>query len=350
MPEKIMGKSAINFAHSEALEEHRLGSAHIASWRDNGFALVHDLLPDTLLQSLKEDALGFYPAPGTEAATHFNNFGSGQKFVFPAESAACNAVTLHPLLLQAVADLLGVSTLELRLTQSDLWPKYGNGDSDDALDNTDQRIHCDYPNHSLVHPPAWENPEAVEIIIYLNDYDECEGATAVVPRTGPDDPAYPWPIIQTPGVAGLDYVNDRDKAEAYMAEHNPDAASFRQQHLYARELVARYQFGSVLFYRHDTWHRGRPVKAQALRLVHNLTFTQVGCDWLNMLHPGWSWSMYRRDKLMEKLVAEATVEQRSVLGFPPPGHNYWTPETLLAVEARYHAFGIDMSPYRAALS
>ena len=70
MPEKIMGKSATNFAHSEALEEHRLGRAHIASWRDNGFALVHDLLPDTLLQSLKEDALGFYPAPGTEAATH----------------------------------------------------------------------------------------------------------------------------------------------------------------------------------------------------------------------------------------------------------------------------------------
>ena len=80
-----------------------------------------------------------------------------------------------------------------------------------------------------------ENPEAVEIIIYLNDYDECEGATAVVPRQG-DDPAYPWPIIQTPGVAGLDYVNDRDKAEAYMAQHNPDAANFRQQHLYAREV------------------------------------------------------------------------------------------------------------------
>ena len=27
--------------------------------------------------------------------------------------------------------------------------------------------------------------------------------------------------------------------------------------------------------------------------------------------------MYRRDKLMEKLVAEATVEQRGVLGFHP---------------------------------
>ena len=49
--------------------------------------------------------------------------------------------------------------------------------------------------------------------------------------------------------------------------------------------------------------------------------------------------MYRRDKLMEKLVAEATVEQRSVLGFPPQEHNYWTrkhcllwrPDTMLLV-------------------
>ena len=97
MPEKIMGKSAINFAHSEALEERRLGSAHIANWRDNGFALVHDLLPDTLLQRLKEDALGFYPAPGTEAATHFNNCNSQHSLRhLPTLSLAPHTNTQHP--------------------------------------------------------------------------------------------------------------------------------------------------------------------------------------------------------------------------------------------------------------
>lgn len=60
--------------------------------------------------------------------------------------------------------------------------------------------------------------------------------------------------------------------------------------------------------------------------------------------------MYRKDKLMEKLVAQATVEQRGVLGFPPPGHEYWTAQTVAAVEARYQAFGIDMTPYRSALT
>ena len=172
-------------------------------------------------------------------------------------------------------------------------------------------MHCDYPNHSLVHPPEWDSPEAVEMIVYLNDYDECEGATAVVPRHGPDDPAYPWPITQTPGVGDLDYVNDRLQAEVYMAEQDPKAAAFRAEHLYPREEVARYRFGSVLLYRHDTWHRGRPVKPGTLRLVQNLTFTKSGREWLGPLHPGWSWSMYRRDKLMEKLIAQATVAQRT---------------------------------------
>ena len=121
-------------------------------------------------------------------------------------------------------------------------------------------------------------------------------------------------------MAGLDYVNDRSKAEAYMAErYNPEAAAFRQEQLYAREVVAGFQFGSVLFYRHDTWHRGRPVKPGTRRLVQNLTFTKAGCDWLNVLHPGWSWSMYRRDKLMEKLIAEASVEQRAIFGFSAAG-------------------------------
>lgn len=344
-----MEKPTVRYIQSERLMDSRLDDEHIRSWRNKGFALVHDLLPHPLLAALKQDALAFYPEPNTTASEGYNDFSSGQSFVFPSRSTAFNAISLHPALLQAVADLLDVSVLELRLTQSDLWPKYGSDSAPNAGDNTDQRMHCDYPNHSLVHPPEWDSPEAVEMIVYLNDYDECEGATAVVPRHGPDDPAYPWPITQTPGVGDLDYVNDRLQAEVYMAEQDPKAAAFRAKHLYPREEVARYRFGSVLLYRHDTWHRGRPVKPGTLRLVQNLTFTKSGREWLGPLHPGWSWSMYRRDKLMEKLIAQATVAQRTVLGFPPPGHEYWSSNTLAAVEARYRVFGIDMTAYRNAL-
>ena len=36
-----------------------------------------------------------------------------------------------------------------------------------------------------------------------------------------------------------------------------------------------------------------------------------------------------------------------LLGFPKPGHPYWTPETIAGVAARYP--GLDMEPWRSAL-
>ena len=326
-----------------------LAAHHVESWRTRGFAFVAAFLPGDLLTAARDDALSQFPAPGSDAAAAITQFGSGQRFVFPAASDAFNRLTLHPDLSRAVAELLGVPARSLRLTQSDLWPKYGRSPSGRGLDNADQRIHCDYPNHTLTHPPPWDAPEAVEIIIYLSDHDDCAGATAVVPRDGDADPAYAWPIDRTPGVAGFDYVNDRASAERYLRERAPEVAGFREAHLYARERQARYRFGSVLFYRHDTWHRGTEVRNGALRIVHNLTFRNADSEWIGVIHPGWAWSMYGRGQTMEKLIAQATVQQRCLLGFPEPGHAYWTQATVDAVDARYAAHDIDMTPYREAL-
>ena len=175
-------------AASEPAEHGRLSTAQIARWREQGYCLVHDLLPDALLRSVQQDAHASFPAPGSDAAADMKRFGSSQRFVFPAESEAANAVTLHAALLEAVADLLDVSVAEIRLTQSDVWPKYGRAaTSANNYDNADQRIHCDYPNHMLTHPPRWAEPGAVEIIIYLSDLETCGGSTAVVPRQGPND-------------------------------------------------------------------------------------------------------------------------------------------------------------------
>ena len=338
------------WVESEPAQDHQLTAQQIARWRNEGYALIHNLLPEQLLRAAVNDALEFFPAPNTDAARKLKDFGSQQRFVFPSVSHACNEITLHPHLLRAVAQLLGNTPHNLRLTQSDLWPKYGREPSTTDYDNADQRIHCDYPNHMLTHPPPWDQPEAVELIIYLNDFDQAHGATAVVPRQGEDDPAYTWPIVQTPGVGALKCVNDKTRAEQYLADADPEAAKFRADTLYAREAQARYQFGSVLLYRHDTWHRGTPVKTGALRLVHNMTFRKASAEWINVLHPGWSWSMYRPDQFMEKLVAEASPEQRSVMGFPAPGNDYWNEQTISAVQARYAPWGIDMTPYWEGIS
>jgi hypothetical protein len=259
-------------------------------------------------------------------------------------------VTLHPRLLRAVAQLLGNACTDLRLTQSDLWPKYGrSGRSGGDFDNADQRIHTDYPNHTLTHPPPWDEPEAVELILYLSAVEECEGATALVPRQGEDDPAYGWPISNMPGVGNLEWINDRSAAESALRNHAPEVARFRDTHLYPREVRARFRIGSVLFYRHDTWHRGTPLRPGSRRLAQNMTFRKAESEWISVLQRGWAWAMYRRSGVMETLLANASVDQRCVLGFPKPGHSYWTRRTLAAVAARFGPLGMDLEPYARAL-
>lgn len=166
---------------------------------------------------------------------------------------------LNMRLLRAVQQLLGTDEYGLRLTQCDLWGKRGSTETSFSMYcNSDQRMHCDYPNHTLVVPPLWERPELVSIIIYYDDSTAVGGETRVVPREGPDDPAYGGlhHLLLTPGARGdMLWVNDRTHAEQYLEEGFPEVHRFRAQHLYPRERRVGFEIGSVLFYRHDIWHR-----------------------------------------------------------------------------------------------
>ena len=325
-----------------------LTETQVNRWRTEGYALVDGILETGLVDRLRAEAAARFPRPGSPEAEAVNDFGSA--LTFPADLPAFNQVTLHRRLLTAVAQLLDVAMTDLRLTQSDLWPKYGRrGRTGGVNDNQDQRIHIDYPNHTLVHPPPWDRPEAVELILYLSDQRDTGGGTAVVPRQGPDDPAYRWPIVDSPGIGDLRWVNDRRSAEDYLAEVRPEIADWRDD-LYRRECHTTFTPGTVLLYRHDTWHRGTPLAPGAFRLAHNMTFRLAHAEWISTLHRGWSWRMYRPDQLMERLIAEADLDQRAVLGFPQPGSRYWCNETVEAVAARYGPLGMDVSPYREGLS
>jgi hypothetical protein len=325
-----------------------LTAAQQSSWREAGFALVDDLLPRDRLEEAKAVGEETFPLLTREEREKVTDFGSRGSLEFPTGRPAVDSITLHPRILGAVSELLAVPVREIRLTQSDLWPKFGRtARAGGAYDNTDQRIHVDYPNHTLTHPPRWETPEAVEIILYFDAVEQCGGATALVPREGPDDPAYAWPMVNTPGVGAIEWVNDREEAEKHLARVAPDAQRFRAENLYPRERRARFAPGTALFYRHDTWHRGTPLVPGKRRLVHNLTFRKAGSEWISVLHEGWAWKMYRRGMGLERLIAQASVDQRCVLGFPAPGHPYWTPETVEAVRARYGPLGMDLAPYAA---
>jgi hypothetical protein len=48
-----------------------------------------------------------------------------------------------------------------------------------------------------------------------------------------------------------------------------------------------------------------------------------------------------------RFVAEAGPRQLEVLGFPRPGHSYWTADTLAGVGRRYP--GLDLTPWAEAM-
>ena len=334
-----------------------LSHDQIQQWRSAGFTLVSGLLDPQLVAAVTSQADAHYPEPNSTQATAFTDFGSAGALTFPTQQPALNQLTLAPALLNGVAQLLDIPVPELRLTQSDLWPKYGrtqgsnaaahHNQQDSQQDNQDQRIHVDYPNHTLAHPSPWHRPDAVEMIVYYSDHADTGGATAVVPRQGPDDPAYRWPIVDSPGIGDLNYINNRDAAEQYFAQQRPALTEWRKQ-LYARECYTAFKPGDVLLYRHDTWHRGTPMLASSRRLVHNLTYRKAAAEWYSTLHIGWAWSAYRNSKFLERLIAQCTLDQRAVLGFPQPNSEYWCAETIAAVGARYAPFGMDMKPYLRA--
>ena len=83
--------------------------------------------------------------------------------------------------------------------------------------------------------------------------------------------------------------------------------------------------------------------------ARNKGMDMASSEWISVLQPGWAWAAYRPSRMMERLIATASVDQRCVLGFPAPGHDYWTSETIEAVKARYGSLGFDASPYREGL-
>eukprot|EP01117_Protostelium_nocturnum_P009872 TRINITY_DN3519_c0_g2_i2.p1 TRINITY_DN3519_c0_g2~~TRINITY_DN3519_c0_g2_i2.p1 ORF type:complete len:343 (-),score=85.20 TRINITY_DN3519_c0_g2_i2:29-1057(-) len=312
-------------------------------WREEGYSLATGIIEADLVNSVANEV--------KKLAPNKDDFGG---LLYPVRDApALNSLVLHPVLLQTVSELLGTS--DIRLTQADAWSKTGQecrhslkGTSDTLYSNQDQRIHIDAHNHTFVVPPDWNSPVSVAMIVYLSDF--VGGGTGVVPREGDSDEAYqPGVNLMTPGGAvQYPWINDRHSAEEWMRSHDPNAAAMREK-LYRREKVVKYDKGTVLFYRHDIWHRGRPVNPGATRIVLNLSFKRADCDFWPSWNQGWPQSNYDSTQFMERIIANSSVEQRNALGFPKPGHSYWNESTLKLVEARYKLFGFDISPYRNAI-
>jgi hypothetical protein len=322
-----------------------LSNTQVNQWQQQGFLLLNNVFTDDDITAATSDIMKLQMEK-----KNCDDFEVGDGMTFPTGLRSLDSLTLDPNLIGAVKQVL--NSPEIRMSQAETWKKVAYKETtpcstiDRTFSNQDQRMHMDFPNHTLLHPPQWDSPEAVAVIIYLSDSSECGGPTSVVPKLPPPavDELYQWPYSHMPGFGRIPWRNDRSAVESFLREEFPEVAAFRQK-LYARETSITYRPGTVLLYRHDLWHRGTPLLPGATRYVQNLVFKKPNCDWLNNWNKGTAYHMYRRDQYVEKLIARISVEQRNCLGIPLPGHAYWTPATLMATKQRYGDFGIDMTPY-----
>ena len=94
--------------------------------------------PADRIESLIESAKSVFPEAGSEAARSVRILAvAADSFSLSRRCFQC--ANTGPCACGAVAQLLDVSPSALRLTQSDLWPKYGHA-SRHRQDNQDQRI------------------------------------------------------------------------------------------------------------------------------------------------------------------------------------------------------------------
>jgi hypothetical protein len=111
-----------------------------------------------------------------------------------------------------------------------------------------------------------------------------------------------------------------------------------------RETPLVVERGTALFYNLNTTHRGtRMTRPGARRFVSWFLYRPSSAPWSGQM---WYANLAERPGMVQFL-EQASPRERGLLGVPPPGHPYWTEDTMARVQARYP--GWDMAPYRQTL-
>jgi len=290
-------------------------------WRQQGYTLSKHVVLDT--SKAVTDLNKHY-----KTQLYDSDFGNDPDLMFPSKYKSLNMISLNKEILSCAQQLLNGP---VRLIQSVAWAKTCRGE------NNDQRHHMDYGNNTFVHPPSWNNPNAVACIVYLSSTKKCGGTTAIVPRIDNNDKWYKPPYIKMPGQNGLTFINDKDQAEYMLFNKGIDRSE-----LYNRELLMDFDVGDILWYRHDVWHRGTPIKKGRVRYVINLAFAKPNSPLLT-----WNAGFTRKRYYgwMEKYISTMNNYQLFAIGFPHPLDPYWTNETIEWTRNRYESYGFDLNKY-----
>ena len=298
-----------------------LGEAAQA-WRDDGFVILPGFIPlEELepaageLELLFPSAEGFHDATDPRRERFIGSQFAGIDY-FPFASTEISLLAVNHRILTLAETLLEDEGVQI--SGAEAWAKYG-GASD-----YEQDLHRDYPGHTLLVPSTAPAFRQLEMFVYLADVPNESGPAHLVSRKHTADlPAVPHRYLR-PGRESTSRVQD--------ASGSP--------HLYAAEVSAAGPAGTVVAFEIGTVHRGTAMTAQrGARYTMHLNFRPSGVHWGQ--RRGWAYAA-GRDNWAE-FIERATPRQLLTFGFPPPGHPYWTPETLAGTALRYP--GLDLTPW-----
>ncbi len=284
----------------------RVPDSALDALRETGFVRVPEFIPADALAAARAALWTVFPTPEAYFADPAAQARMGKSQfagikLFPYNNPALDALPVLPDLVDAAERFLGGPDIDLY--KIELWAKYA------GATDYDQPHHRDYGNHTLVVPHP-DRPQLTTIML-LSDVDEGCAPTCAVPlQQSAHLPTTPQ--ILAPGA---------------LTEH---------------EVALTGPAGTLILYRTDVFHRGSNFTApDASRFIIMTDFKRRGWAWTGKM----AWPDQAMRAGWSTALAAMSVRQRDLFGFPPPGSEYWTPETLAGVQARYPA--MDMTPYAA---
>ena len=296
---------------------------HIEHYKTHGYAVVENFLKKEELEAIRNELKDIMPGwvefcdnPKNSKPEGWNQdayFDDSSSTKFPFSGQALNAVTAHPEFRKFAKMMAGGN--DVRCEESSLSLKCKGHPRDE-----DQPMHCDFGNHTLAYPPDDPAYWQTTFVLFYTDVSLDHAPTAICPKDHYSD----------------NFILSRVCSRTDRPE------------LYANEIKATLSAGSVLMYSHRIYHRGTRFQKDVGRIGHWVSYSPSAWQWLGTDGLSKYGGNLRGTEILRPWVESATAEQRTAMGFPPPGHPYWTKETIAGVSARYP--GMDMSPYEREIS
>ncbi len=293
-----------------------IGREQRRQWEVDGWCLLESVVPPELLAGAQRAVRKLFPTPEEMADPPADSRDERWRTWdadwpgFPFRSRSMNAIAVGDLLVDLARDLIGVD--DVRMYMAVCSAKYANQPS-----GYNQLLHVDFPNHTITVPRPEPGYHQVETFVYLTDVTPANGATRFLSRSR--------------------------TSHVPVEEHSLNLDDYA--HLYEDTTDVSAPAGSVVVYRPDTFHRSVDFSDPGQqRVMMHVSYRPAAAEW--GIYQAWAFRGFSPE--WHDFVQQATPRQLAVLGFPAPGHPFWTPATLEGVGRRYP--GLDLSPWREALS